>query len=81
MAEETHDEPVKETVTDPPNPAPEHVPDPIQKPEEHKEDGKDAIEELKARIGTLEQTVSELIPSQERDTVPTKQPWTHKRLF
>jgi hypothetical protein len=76
-----NDEKPTEVVTTPPDPPVEHTPPPVTEPDEAKDTTKDLLKELSEKVASLEQTVSELVPAQERDTVPTKQPWTHKRLF
>jgi hypothetical protein len=74
------DDPIEETVKEPEhvNPAPEHTPPPVPdpSPETHKDDATSLVHALEVRVDALAATVQSLVP-QERDSTPTKRPWTH----
>lgn len=71
-------EPVKETVVEPEkvNPTPEHTLPPVDPPHADS-DLRDLVKDLADKVEGLETLVRELAPT-EKDTTPSKPPWTHK---
>jgi len=65
-------------------PAPEHTPPAVPEPEAPKDDTRQVVNELTAKVDALAETVKTLVESgveQQHDTSPVKKPWTHRPFF